>query len=293
MRNLFVWIPQGRLGNLIFQYQAIFKISQGSVVLALDSEFFELFEIPRRFLVIPCFKRLRQRIQVYWNSFFQSLGKRKWLGTIQPGKQVVLEDYTSESPDVRWEAGRFTRVYLVRGFFQKPGDIEPLPRVKRKILQAAEIRLAHISKPNRVAIHMRFGDYSRWPVFGVPGSACLPDSYYLKALAMIQDTVPYPQFLVLSDEPDKARAILGSNGVADRMIIIEGGTASSDFALIACCSHAIISASSFSWWAAILIDNPNRILIAPKYWLGFRRKTWFPPGIESNHFVYIDPLESR
>jgi hypothetical protein len=31
-------------------------------------------------------------------------------------------------------------------------------------------------------------------------------------------------------------------------------------------------------------------LIAPKYWLGFRRKTWYPPGIDTSNFVYIDPL---
>jgi len=290
MMHLFIWLPQGRLGNLIFQYQAIFKISDKSLVLALDSEFFDLFERPGRFLVIPCFKRLRWRVQVLWISFFQNLAQRHWLGTIKPGNQVVLDDYTWESLEADWESGRLTRIFLVKGFFQTPRNIEPLPKIKRKILRAAELRLADISKSNRVAIHMRFGDYSHWPVFGVPGSACLPGSYFVKAVAIIKDSVPDPHFFVLSDEPDKARAILDSKGVADRIVMVEGGTALTDFALMASCSHAIVSASSFSWWAAILIDNPDRILIAPKYWLGFSRKTWLPPGLKSEYFKYIDPL---
>jgi Glycosyl transferase family 11 len=290
MRRWFIWFPQGRLGNLIFQYQAISSLSGRGVILALDCEFFDIFDRPRRFLVIPCFKRLRSRLQVIWRRFFQALADRRLIGVIEPGSQIVIDNYAWETLDVFWKTGHLSNIFLIKGFFQTTRYIDPLPKIKKRILRDAENRLAQVSKPDRVAIHMRLGDYTQWSVFGIPGSGCLPASYYLNALAIIKHTVPHAHFFVLSDEPDKARNILESTGVTEQITVVHGGTTESDFALITCCSHAVLSASSYSWWAAMMIASPKRILVAPKYWLGFRKRTWFPPGLESTHFVYIDPL---
>lgn len=286
----FIWIPQGRLGNLIFQHQAISKLAGGARVLAPDSEFFDLFERSPRFLVVPCVRLLRGRLHRYWTSFFETLARRRLLGTLKPDVRLVLEKYPAETADIRRETGHFDSVFLVKGFFQTPEYMLPLPRLKPGVLRRAESRLAEIPKFQRVAIHMRFGDYSQWPMLGVPGSACLPASYYLNAMSVIGKSVAPARFLVLSDEPDKARAILASAGSGAHIQFVDGGTAADDFALIASCAHAVVSASSFSWWAASLIDNPARVLVAPKYWLGFSRRTWFPPDLESAHFVYIDAL---
>jgi hypothetical protein len=61
-----------------------------------------------------------------------------------------------------------------------------------------------------------------------------------------------------------------------------------DMAAISLCDHAIISASTFAWWGAYLIKNPNRKILAPSYWAGFKSKEWFPSDIHTCNFEYID-----
>lgn len=288
--RVFLWYPQGRLGNLIFQFQAVSRISGTSRVIAPDSEFFDLFEKPSRFIVLGCFRKFRWRLQEMWTRMLQRLAMAEWIGTIEPGRHVILDDHTGDSPDLLWQPGRLGSVFMVRGYFHTPDYVTPMPRIKQEKLSDAENRLRDIPKARRVAVHMRFGDYLQWPVFGVPGLACLPQTYYRDAIKLVLARVPDAHFIIFSDEPERAKTMLDSLDAAGRTSIADGGTPLLDFALMACCSHAIVSASTFSWWAAVLIDNPRRVLVAPKYWAGFRRKTWYPSGIRSEEFTYVDPV---
>jgi hypothetical protein len=55
-----------------------------------------------------------------------------------------------------------------------------------------------------------------------------------------------------------------------------------DFAIMTECGSGVLSNSSFSLAAAFMMTSPD-LVIAPRYWFGFRVGQWFPPRIQAIH----------
>ena len=117
---------------------------------------------------------------------------------------------------------------------------------------------------NSVAIHLRKGkDYMKREIFA---NTC-PLEYYLKAVDIIKDRVEDPVFYVFTDNPDWVKENL--KGID--YTLVEGNPAIGwgnhfDMQLMSYCKHNIIANSTYSWWGAFLNDNPDKIVIDPKYW---------------------------
>lgn len=133
---------------------------------------------------------------------------------------------------------------------------DPKPEVMAYLKKKYPILTAH---PYTVAIHLR--DYEKelgptnkvfWPV-GRP--------YVERAVALFPEEAI---FLVFSDRIDWAKWVL--KGFPRRCIFIEGNTYIQDFYFMSLCKHQIISNSSFSWWAAYLNKNPDKVVVAPRRW---------------------------
>ena len=117
---------------------------------------------------------------------------------------------------------------------------------------------------NSISIHLRKGkDYMKNEAFA---NTC-PLEYYLKAVDIIKDRVEDPVFYVFTDNPDWVKENL--KGID--YTLVEGNPAIGwgnhfDMQLMSCCKHNIIANSTYSWWGAFLNDNPDKIVIDPKYW---------------------------
>ncbi len=124
---------------------------------------------------------------------------------------------------------------------------------------------------NSVAIHLRKGkDYMKDERFA---NTC-PLEYYQKAVEIIKQKVSNPVFYVFTDNPNWVKENL--KGID--YTLVEGNPAIGwgnhyDMQLMSCCKHNIIANSTYSWWGAFLNENPNKIVIDPKY--------WYNPKIES------------
>src|SRR5262249_30437902 len=115
-----------------------------------------------------------------------------------------------------------------------------------------------------VSVHIRRGDYynskETLRVHGI-----LPEEYYRKAVNFItQNSSPSPRFFIFSDDAESAGLI----GIPSATIVSGKITTThfEDFYLMQQCRHSIIANSSFSWWAAWLNDNREKVVIGPQNW---------------------------
>ena len=133
---------------------------------------------------------------------------------------------------------------------------EPLSKSARNMIES-------FKNENSVFIGKRFGDYlskKNKKIFGD-----IKKDYYIKAIEIIKNSVNNPLFIVFSDDIKLAKDYF--KGVRN-LIFFEEPKISDEEELIirSKCKHAIIPNSTFNWWGAWLIENPNKIIIAPKKW---------------------------
>ena len=280
------WLPQGRLGNLIFQYQAAISLfPEASKIISLESEFQSVFESNQNFHFVHLPKI--PKIRGLWVKVLRWCALHRIISSVTPEWDVVCGEYPVETRRIFKKSGWFSSVWVLEGWFQYDPYPIPQPKIKMKLLEKAEAALSHIPYENRVAVHLRFGDYATWTILGKKG-VFLPNSYYAEAMERQSKKLTHPMFVIFSDDINRAEEIIGKKS---NTLYFEGKSPGEDLVGISRCSHAIISASTFSWWGAYLIDNPSRTVIGPKYWAGFKSETWYPPDIGTNKFEYINVLE--
>jgi hypothetical protein len=119
-----------------------------------------------------------------------------------------------------------------------------------------------------VEIHQKYGKILQEPTVAVHVRTFIPDGwdphqmvqmgYYLTAMNHFPI---HSHFLVFSDAMEWTRRFFPKGG--RKVTFIEGNPPHIDFYLMSLCDHQIVSChSTFSWWAAWLNKNPNKIVIA-------------------------------
>ena len=146
-------------------------------------------------------------------------------------------------------------------FFPEREDILRLFKLKTPVNIPIEI----MENNNTVSIHIRRGDY----ILDKSNSniGVLDIDYYENAIEIINRKIIDPFFVLFSDSPewceknfiplikDRKYLFIKSKSKNDTL---------SDFYSMSKCKHHIVANSSYSWWAAWLNKNPEKIVIAPK-----------------------------
>ena len=122
-----------------------------------------------------------------------------------------------------------------------------------------------ITETNSVCVHVRRKDYlgTDYDVVDV--------NYYRNAFKKIESQSTNLNFFIFSDD---------INWCNENLSFLPNSTFCSfsmlnDFHLMSLCKHFIIPNSTFSWWAAYLSNNNNKIVIAPSKWHKTNNKLLF------------------
>ena len=121
---------------------------------------------------------------------------------------------------------------------------------------------AGIKAADSVSIHIRAGDYLN-EVYAEFGNICTKE-YYEKAVKAIKEVYTNPVFYVFTNDTLYAQNML--SGLNEEFVYVTGTTVETDLYLQSICKSNIIANSTFSWWAAYLNQNKDKIVITPQKW---------------------------
>lgn len=284
-----IFFERGQLGNQLFQYCAIRKYQPSGMVICIGLNDLKSGFAGANFLGSNWFERILERI-------VRRIGQRRIESAAEKLRILTLveEEFSETEVVLKVTPGLLRNVaYFKAGFFQAENIADNFPslglQIDPEITKSAEKLLASLPcQPNeRFFVHVRRGDYVKWP--SADASAVLPLNWYQDQIELIKSSFPNAFFIIVSDDRPYADEFFGDMPRS----YISRSDMRIDFALMVNCQGGgVLSASTFSWWAANFIRqvNPRARFIAPLYWGGVRRGDWYPPRIKTSWLEYR-PLE--
>lgn len=141
-------------------------------------------------------------------------------------------------------------------------DIKPVLqsefRLKKKMVLPNRLK-AILANENTIGVHIRRGDFLRL-------SRDISNSdYYEKAFGVMCARVEKPVYLVFSDDINWVKENIE---IPEKKIYVSdmGFRDYEELCIMKHCKHNIIANSTFSYWAAYLNQNSNKIIVCPKRW---------------------------
>jgi len=264
---------KGGLGNQLFQYALGRHLSiTKNVPLQLDTSSYKVDSL-REYRLFPFHIHA---IATEKLPFFATDGKARHLNRIVQAIRGLFSKpfQIIREPNFSFDAAVFQcsdQTYL-DGFWQSEKYFLPITKILREDLQLKTTidgdlqEIAdQIRTTNAVSIHVRRGDYISNPTTTAFHGVCDVE-WYEKAVNALESRVTDATYFVFSDDYEWAKANLCFRS---NMVFVSpspDGKEAQDMHVMSLCQHNIIANSSFSWWAAWLNSNPNKIVIAPEKW---------------------------
>lgn len=273
---------KGGLGNQMFQYAFGRRISLiSNKVLKLDINGFDEDHVYERKYILDCFnieeniateKDLR-KARIFTSKSY--IGKIiKLVNNIAPHKKRYLicekQLFVFDSRVLN----RYNSAYI-NGSWQNEKYFKDIQHILRKdftfnteLNHTNKKHLDRIVNSNSVGLHVR--NYALRHNRTVNNNdliryGMMPPEYYQNALKYIAEIQGDLELFIFSDDIAMAKKAIQVKYPTTFMSNV-WNREYEDMQLMSLCKHQVISNSTFSWWAAWLNSNPNKIIIAPKNW---------------------------
>jgi len=282
-----IFKESGRLGNQLFQYAALktfCKSDQRLILYGFDS-LQSAFDGIDAIVVNSNTSRLERSFYKIIYRYADKLSKKGFFHRLKESKvepKFILGSGLASHLTFVEESYCQSEV-----FFDK--KVITSLKLKPDLLNKAQGTLASLPEGKvPIFVHIRRGDYLVWPSRDSP--AVLPASYYWNCMNKVIFEIPEAFWIFVSDDFYYVKDVFGNveNSYISRGSIFE------DFTLMTQCLGGILSASSFAWWAAYFArtKQPDSFFLAPCYWSGHRKRSWYPAFIKTSSLQYIDVEET-
>lgn len=272
---------KGGVGNQLFQYAFLKNLEYYSPQSKVYADFWDYTLIDKDTIRIPRIKELKINVNEASKSLIKKannferntnpLGLKSKLKVGIEGifnKKYYFEknrayrdlarikDYTYF--DGYWQSWRYV------SFVEEKLRKEIVPQ--KKLNEKTQKTIKKIKTQNAVFVGIRCGDYLKNKK-AVKHFGRFSKDYYLKAMTYMVDHIENPIFYIFTNDLDYVKLNLKLDSF--NIVYREDDDQTSDLEelyVMGACKHAIISNSTFNWWGAWLIENKDKIVIAPKKW---------------------------
>ncbi len=171
---------------------------------------------------------------------------------------------------------------VYHGYFQSDYYLKKLSRplnleVKQKYKDAFRAELGELFDRNKtIVVHIRRTDYLSYGKRDIS----LPIEFFKEQLRSVGDLSSYKVIFVSDD-----MTFVKQEFPPQENFIYSASSEIVDFQTIQNADVAIISNSTFAWWACYLSPK-KQLVLAPKQWIGFRIGREHPRGIMTDRFQW-------
>ncbi|WJS95138.1 alpha-1,2-fucosyltransferase [Flavobacterium johnsoniae] len=274
---------EGGLGNQMFQYAvASILAKKNNTAVLIDDTFFDQKEkkegfTPRDFELLIfnnnySFATKSNILSFYRLLFIEKIKNKLGLRNkkVYQEKEFGFDKKILSLTSSIYLSGYFQSYKYFSGYESYIKKAFSFPEEKLDTLNR-EI-LVKIRNTNSVSIHVRRGDYVNDLVTQSFHGNC-SISYYSEAISKISHKIDNITLFFFSDDLEWVK--MHFKEVKYPKIFVDHNIKSDswkDMFLMSSCNHNIIANSSFSWWAAWLNNNSNKIIISPKKWFNDEQK---------------------
>lgn len=268
---------KGRLGNQIFQYvflQYLRENNKGKVIFSPN---------PHHAYLTKYFD-LNTHDSLTLGSKLYSVVTR-CIPKVIPFKDVYLQNFVSPRPLKPKNFHIYNGYYQTDWYYNQLLN-KPKISIKEKFVDEFNKEFGAIfRKEKTIVVHIRRTDYLKYGKRDIS----LPIEYFKTQLESVENLSSYKVFFVSDDIEFVKREFKQQPN-----FIFSTNDEITDFQLIQNADIAIISNSSFAWWASFLSTKKGKV-IAPKNWMAFRIGAEHPKGVMTKKFTWVDvfaPQES-
>jgi len=286
------------LGNQMFQYAAARSLSltlQEPLKLQVGSyerytlrkfELQEFFEIEPEIATkedMAKFK-LSHPVRRAWNKLLPSKKLRSLPYEEKKLPKLVYEVFYLFSPPHKRSVFEERQFYFDKNFFKTRHTVflkgywmsykyfqayeDVIKRdftVRKNLVQHLQPLVSEMHSRNSVAVHIRCTDRKADPAILLMYGE-IPLSYFKAGVDYINEKKGKPHLYIFSDDIELAKKYVPGGYDCTYVSRYITKSAIEDMYLMTECKNAVITNSTFSWWAAYLNKHDDKIIIVPERW---------------------------